>query len=74
MMMLESSKDKFKFLIVIIVVINVRTSPAVCRYTQAPTVYCFQSIFVPDLKWLYVADSRKGKPDAKLALQIFEVQ
>jgi hypothetical protein len=27
-----------------------------------------------ELKWLYVADSGKGKPDAKLALQIFEVQ
>jgi len=31
------------------------------------------SIFVPELKRLYVADSGKGKPDAKLALQIFEV-
>jgi hypothetical protein len=32
------------------------------------------SIFVAELKRLYVADSGKGKPDAKLALQIFEVQ
>jgi DNA-binding beta-propeller fold protein YncE len=32
------------------------------------------SIFVPQLKRLYIADSGKGKPDAKLALQIFEVQ
>jgi hypothetical protein len=73
-MMLESSKDKFKFLIVIIVVINVSTITGRLPLTQAPTVYCFQSIFVPELKPLYVADSRKGKPDAKLALQIFEAQ
>jgi len=32
------------------------------------------SIFVPELKRLYIADSGKGKPDAKLALQIFEAQ
>lgn len=32
------------------------------------------SIFVPQLNRLYVADSGKGKPDAKLALQIFEAQ
>lgn len=32
------------------------------------------SIFVPDLKRLYVAASGKGKPDAKLALHIYEVQ
>ena len=32
------------------------------------------SIFVPELNRLYVAVSGKGKPDAKLALQIFEVQ
>jgi hypothetical protein len=29
---------------------------------------------VPQLNRLFVADSGKGKPDAKLALQIFEVQ
>jgi hypothetical protein len=40
-----------------------------------PTAYrAKSSIFVPELKRLYVADSGKGKPDAKLALQIFEVQ
>jgi DNA-binding beta-propeller fold protein YncE len=42
---------------------------------EVPTAYrAKSSIFVPDLKRLYVADSGKGKPDAKLALQIFEVQ
>ena len=32
------------------------------------------SIFVPELNRLYIALSGKGKPDAKLALQIFDVQ
>src|SRR6266851_3766939 len=42
---------------------------------EVPTAYrAKSSIFVPDLKRLYVAASGKGKPDAKLALQIFEVQ
>jgi YVTN family beta-propeller protein len=42
---------------------------------EVPTAYrAKSSIFVPELKRLYVADSAKGKPDAKLALQIFEVQ
>jgi len=42
---------------------------------EVPTAYrAKSSLFVPELKRLYVADSGKGKPDAKLALQIFEVQ
>jgi DNA-binding beta-propeller fold protein YncE len=42
---------------------------------EVPTAYrAKSSIFVPELKRLYVADSGKGKPNAKLALQIFEVQ
>jgi DNA-binding beta-propeller fold protein YncE len=42
---------------------------------EVPTAYrAKSSILVPELKRLYVADSGKGKPDAKLALQIFEVQ
>jgi DNA-binding beta-propeller fold protein YncE len=42
---------------------------------EVPTAYrAKSSIFVPQLKRLYVADSGKGKPDAKLALQIFEAQ
>lgn len=42
---------------------------------EVPTAYrAKSSIFVPALKRLYVADSGKGKPDAKLALQIFEAQ
>jgi DNA-binding beta-propeller fold protein YncE len=42
---------------------------------EVPTAYrAKSSIFVPELKRLYVADSGKGQPDAKLALQIFEVQ
>jgi len=43
--------------------------------SEVPTAYrAKSSMFVPGLKRLYVADSGKGKPDAKLALQIFEVQ
>ena len=42
---------------------------------EVPTAYrAKSSIFVPQLNRLYVADSGKGKPDAKLALQIFEAQ
>jgi DNA-binding beta-propeller fold protein YncE len=42
---------------------------------EVPTAYrAKSSIFVPELKRLYVADSGKGNPEAKLALQIFEVQ
>ena len=42
---------------------------------EVPTAYrAKSSIFVPELNRLYVADSGKGKPDARLALQIFEVQ
>jgi hypothetical protein len=32
------------------------------------------SILVPELNRLYIAVSGKGKPDAKLALQIYELQ
>src|SRR5690349_19241138 len=40
---------------------------------EVPTAYrAKSSIFVPELRRLYVADSGKGKPDAKLALQVFE--
>jgi hypothetical protein len=42
---------------------------------EVPTAYrAKSSIFVPELKRLYVAVSGKGKPDAKLELQIYEVQ
>lgn len=42
---------------------------------EVPTAYrAKSSIFVPELRRLYVADSGKGKPDAKLAVQIFEAQ
>ena len=42
---------------------------------EVPTAYrAKSSIFVPELKRLYVAASGKGKPDAKLELQIYEVQ
>jgi hypothetical protein len=42
---------------------------------EAPTAYrAKSSIFVLKLERLYVADSGKGMPDAKLALQIFEAQ
>jgi YVTN family beta-propeller protein len=42
---------------------------------EVPTAYrAKSSIFFPQLNRLYIADSGKGKPDAKLALQIFEPQ
>jgi YVTN family beta-propeller protein len=42
---------------------------------EVPTAYrAKSSIFVPELKRFYVADSGKGKADAKLALQMFEAQ
>lgn len=42
---------------------------------EIPTAFrAKSSIFVPDLKRLYVAVSGKGKPDAKLELQIYEAQ
>jgi DNA-binding beta-propeller fold protein YncE len=42
---------------------------------EVPTAYrAKSSIFVPELNRLYVAASGKGKPDAKLALQIYETQ
>jgi DNA-binding beta-propeller fold protein YncE len=42
---------------------------------EVPTAYrAKSSIFVPDFKRLYIAVSGKGKPDAKLELQIYEVQ
>lgn len=42
---------------------------------DVPTAFrAKSSIFVPQLSRLYIADSGKGKPDAKLALQVFEAQ
>jgi len=42
---------------------------------EVPTAYrAKSSIFVPELKRLYVAVSGKRKPGAKLALQIYEVR
>jgi DNA-binding beta-propeller fold protein YncE len=42
---------------------------------EVPTAYrAKSSIFVPELKRLYVAASGKGKPDAKLQLLVYEVQ
>ena len=42
---------------------------------EVPTAYrAKSSVFVPELNRLYVAASGKGKPDAKLALQIYQVQ
>jgi DNA-binding beta-propeller fold protein YncE len=42
---------------------------------EVPTAFrAKSSIFVPQLSRLYVADSGKGKPHAKLALQIFEAE
>ncbi len=42
---------------------------------EVPTAFrAKSSMFVPQFNRLYVADSGKGKPDARLALQIFEVQ
>lgn len=42
---------------------------------EVPTAYrAKSSVFVPELNRLYVAASSKGKPDAKNALLIYEVQ
>jgi hypothetical protein len=42
---------------------------------EVPTAYrAKSSIFVPELKRLYVAASGKGKPDANLQVLIYEVQ
>jgi DNA-binding beta-propeller fold protein YncE len=42
---------------------------------EVPTAYrAKSSIFVPELKRLYVAASGKGKPDAKLRLLVYDVQ
>jgi DNA-binding beta-propeller fold protein YncE len=42
---------------------------------EVPTAYrAKSSIFVPQLNRLYIAFSSKGKADAKMALQIYEVQ
>jgi DNA-binding beta-propeller fold protein YncE len=42
---------------------------------EVPTAYrAKSSIFVPNLRRLYVAVSGKGKPDAKLELRVYEVQ
>jgi DNA-binding beta-propeller fold protein YncE len=42
---------------------------------EVPTAYrAKSSIFVPDLKRLYIAVSGKGKPDATLELRIYETQ
>jgi len=42
---------------------------------EVPTAYrAKSSIFVPQLNRLYIADSGKGKADATLALQVFEIQ
>ena len=56
-------------------VIEQRDADQYEHIAEVPTAYrAKSSIFVPQLNRLYVADSGKGKPDAKLALQIFEVQ
>jgi DNA-binding beta-propeller fold protein YncE len=42
---------------------------------EVPTGYRAKtSVFVPELKRLYVAVSGKGKPDAQMAMQIYDVQ
>jgi hypothetical protein len=42
---------------------------------EVPTAYRAKtSVFVPELNRLYVAASGKGKPDAKLALLIYEAK
>ena len=42
---------------------------------EVPTGYRAKtSIYVPELSRLYVAVSGKGKPDAKMALQVYDVQ
>jgi hypothetical protein len=42
---------------------------------EVPTGYRAKtSVFVPELKRLYIAVSGKGKPDAQMAMQIYDVQ
>ena len=56
-------------------VIEQRDADHYAHIAEVPTAYrAKSSIFVPQLNRLYVADSGKGKPDAKLALQIFDAQ
>ena len=52
-----------------------RLADVVEHIAEVPTAYrAKSSIFVPELKRLFVAVSGKGKPDARLGLQIYEVQ
>ena len=45
------------------------------RLTDVPTGYRAKtSIFVPELNRLYIAVSGKGKPNPKMALQVYDVQ
>lgn len=45
------------------------------RLTDVPTGYRAKtSIYVPELNRLYIAVSGKGKPDPKMALQVYDVQ
>jgi DNA-binding beta-propeller fold protein YncE len=45
------------------------------RVTDVPTGYRAKtSIYVPELNRLYIAVSGKGKPDPKMALQVYDVQ
>jgi hypothetical protein len=45
------------------------------QIAEVPTGYRAKtSVFVPELNRLYIAVSGKGKPDAKLAMQIYDVQ
>ena len=42
---------------------------------EVPTGYRAKtSVFVPELNRLYIAVSGKGKADAKMAMQIYDVQ
>jgi WD40 repeat protein len=45
------------------------------QIAEVPTGYRAKtSVFVPELNRLYIAVSGKGKPDAKMAMQIYDVQ
>jgi DNA-binding beta-propeller fold protein YncE len=56
-------------------VLEQRDADHYSHVADVPTGYRAKtSIYVPELNRLYIAVSGKGKPDAKLALQVFNVQ
>ncbi len=56
-------------------VLEQRDADHYAHVADVPTGYRAKtSVYVPELNRLYIAVSGKGKPDAKLALQVYDVQ